>query len=442
MVNQKETDELNGTSYKGVVGSSKSINASGFGFTFLGISGMLVYNLYLLELGYFNSTLGSNFALWGTTIYGISNNIGQLISILIGRKFSFGGRLIWACSGLAVSLICIAIITLLRPPGGFVLALSMTLLLGVSGAIHQSASCGLAGAVSGTAMNYMSVGQALAGLFGWPLMFLIQWLFSYMGVSEEATFAGGPSPCESMTVLVAFVFGSIITICFIPYYIVEMSSDYQLLINESPNDPETDPKASKMHVFELVFGPSLIAWLILFITFLVFPGQVLRWKPSYSNYPGGPFFYSNMLIYVFQVFDVIGRYVAMIPISLSSKLVMNCTWPRVIIALAFYAATYSWWIFAGDAIRIFLVALFALSNGTLISWILRLGTERAAPIGAADVAGYIISFFLVNGIFCGSILALLIGGPSVGPAQLVAEPDWLEQFHTLIELSPESIQPA
>ena len=437
MEDQEQIDLLNKPASDKPNASFKSVRACSFGFSFLGISGMLVYNLYLLELGYFNATIGENFALWGTMIYGISNNIGQLLSIVFGRQFSFGVRLIWSCAGLAISLICIAIITLLKPPGGFAMCLVMTMVLAVSGAIHQSASCGLAGAVSGAAMNYMSLGQALAGLFGWPVIFVIEWIFAHMGVSETPSFVGGPSPAESMTVLVTFVFGAIVTVAFIPYYIIEMSSDYELIL-----DKQSKPTISKMEVFEIVFGPALIAWLILFITFLVFPGQVLRWKPSYSNYPGGPFFYSNLLIYVFQVFDVIGRYVAMIPIKLSSNFIMNCTWPRIFLMLLFYAASYCWWIMSADAFRMVLVALFALSNGVLISWILRLGTEKVTHHGAADVAGYIISFFLVNGIFAGSVMALLIGGPTAGPTQLVAEPEWLQEFHTLIEFSPESLQPA
>jgi hypothetical protein len=241
-----------------------------------------------------------------------------------------------------------------------------------------------------------------------------------------------------MTVLVTFVLGALVTVTFIPYYIIEMSSDYVPIVD----DKADKPTMSKTEVFEVVFGPALIAWLILFVTFLVFPGQVLRWKPSYPNYPGGPFFYSNLLIYVFQVFDVVGRYVAMIPVKLSSDFVMSFTWPRVILMLLFYPATYCWWIMSADAFRICLVAIFALSNGLLISWILRLGTEKVAVQNAADVAGYIISFFLVNGIFAGSVMALLIGGPTAGPAQLVAEPEWLQEFHTLIEFSPESLQPA
>ena len=437
MEDQEQIDLLDQKGSQDQTSALAAFKVSSFGFAFLGISGMLVYNLYLQELGYFNATLGANFALWGTMIYGISNNIGQLLSIIFGRQFSFGVRIIWSCAGLAVSLICIAIVTLLRPPGGFVISLVMTMVLAVCGAIHQSASCGLAGAISGSAMNFMSLGQALAGLFGWPVIFAIECIFSHMGVSDTPSFLGGPSPTESVTVLVTFVFGAIVTVAFIPYYIIEMSSDYELILQK-----QTKPSISKMSVFEIVFGPALIAWLILFITFLVFPGQVLRWKPSYPNYPGGPFFYSNLLIYVFQVFDVVGRYVAMIPIKLTSNFVMNFTWPRIVIMLLFYPATYCWWIMSADAFRLALVAVFALSNGVLISWILRLGTEKVAAQGAADVAGYIISFFLVNGIFAGSVMALLIGGPTAGPTQLVEEPEWLQEFHTLIEFSPESLQPA
>ena len=312
----------------------------------------------------------------------------------------------------------------------------MTVILGICGAVHQSASCGLAGAISGEAMNFMSLGQALAGLFGWPVIFGIEAIFAHMGVSQTPSFVGEPSPAESITVLVKFIFGALFNICFIQYYIVEMASDFESVVEKS------ESKVSKMEVFEIVFGPALIAWLILFVTFLVFPGQVLRWKPSFPNYPGGPFFYSNLLIYTFQVFDVVGRYVAMIPIHLSSNFLLNCNWPRIVLMLLFYPATYCFSLFSADAFRITLVAFFALSNGLLISWVLRLGTEKVAHLGAADVAGYIVSFFLVNGIFAGSVMALLIGGPTSGPSQLVAEPEWLSQFHTLIELSPESLQPA
>jgi len=233
MDDHEKIDLLNGEPKTNLKVLSTNYLATKFGFTFLGISGMLIYNLYLQELGYFNATLGSNFALWGTMVYGISNNFGQLLSIVFGRSLSFGGRIIWSCAGLAISVICIAIVTLLKPPGGFEICLFMTLILGISGAVHQSASCGLAGAISGEAMNYMSLGQALAGLFGWPVIFAIEVIFSHMGVSQMPSFLGEPSPAESMTVLVTFIFGAIFTICFIPYYIVEMSSEFELPAEKS-----------------------------------------------------------------------------------------------------------------------------------------------------------------------------------------------------------------
>jgi hypothetical protein len=95
--------------------------------------------------------------------------------------------------------------------------------------------------------------------------------------------------------------------------------------------------------------------------------------------------------------------------------------------------------FRGDSARLVLVGLFALTNGLLISWVFRLGCEQAGPSGA-DAAGSIISFFLVNGIFVGSMIALGIGGPKPTSSELL-ETDILKQLEHLIELGPESLQP-
>jgi MFS family permease len=406
----------------------KSVYYSRLGFAFLGISSMICYNLFLQELGYFKSVLHPKFPEWATMTYGISNNIGQLLSIVFAARISYANRLIPACAGLSTCLVGMAILAMIRPPFATAIGLILIAGMGVFSAVHLTAACGLSAAVSGKAMDYMSLGTALAGLLGWPLVLGITYLFTKMGLSSIPT--GDTSQVESMTVLVVFIIGALICICFIPYFIVEMQSDYQVLLDD---ESEAMPI---LKVLSRVFGTALIAWLILFVTFLVFPSEVLRWKPSYSNYPGGgTFFYSNMLMYTFQVFDVVGRYVSMLKVNLSSRFLMHMTWPRVFIAIMFYCATYDFTIFGDDICRLVLVAIFASSNGCLISWVLRFGGEQAGP-----TAGSIVSFALVNGIFFGSIISLAIGGPSPSPTDKL-DHGQLELLSRLVERGIDSFQP-
>jgi len=333
-----------------------------------------------------------------------------------------------------------AIVSLIRPPFATAMGLVLTTGMGIFNAIHLSASCALASSVSVDALDYMSLGTALAGLAGWPLVLLIDFTFTKLGLSTETTIKSPASQVESMTVLVVFIIAALVCTCFIPYYIVEMQSDYKVLVDEDANKLAVEKRKSILDVLSTVFGTGLIAWLILFITFLVFPSQVLKWKPSFSHYPGaGTFFYSNMLIYTFQIFDVIGRYMSMLRGRLTSSFVMNLTWPRIFIALMFFLCTLNYGFFRGDAARLVIVGLFALTNGLLISWVFRFGCEQAGPSGA-DAAGSIISFFLVNGIFVGSMIALGIGGPKPTSSELL-ETDILKQLEHLIELGPESLQP-
>jgi hypothetical protein len=73
----------------------------------------------------------------------------------------------------------------------------------------------------------------------------------------------------------------------------------------------------------------------------------------------------------------------------------------------FFLATYMISFFENDISRIILMAVFAASNGFVLSWCMIHGPGQVNP-DERDIASYTMSFSLVNGIFFGSLTSLAV----------------------------------
>ena len=382
-----------------------------FGFIFIGIVGMLCFNFFLQVVGFLAEITRPSFIAGANTLYGLSSNLGQVIAIFAGPRMSFHSRIWISCVTIASVAIAYPLLVNSHVPMGFLSGLLITFIMGFGNATIQSASFGLAGMVSPSALNYVSLGQSIAGVVTWPIVLILQYMFAAAGFSTTAL-PGRPSKVDTASVFTGFVVVGLVTLSMIPYYLVSLSrSPAVIRATQQLKYRPSVPPAERRSVFEIIGSTlplGLTVWIVLFTTFLVFPSVMLSWRPSYSSYPGGPGFYGSMLIYVFQVFDAVGRLFVVAGLRLSSLQVkMLAPW-RFLLALMFYGAALHLPILKFDSVKIILVALFAVSNGILISWAMILGPGQARP-HEADIASYIMSFFLVSGIFFGSMTALMIG---------------------------------
>ena len=426
-----------------------------FGFLFFGIVGLLCFNCFLQVTGYLNASFNANFTGWANTIYSFSNNCGQLIAIFTGARFDFFSRIWVSCLGLALVLVGYPLLAMTKLSIGCPLAYGLTIGMGAFNAILQSAGFGLAGSVSASAINYYCFGQALAGLLGLPMLMTLEYGFKAFGLSDVPSVAGKPSVVDSMSTLTGLGIAALLTLALIPYYrfgIARNGLVAQTLLVVEPAKPgsTTSSTARQRPYVEIISSTlplGLTVWVLLFVTFLVFPSQIFLWKPSFEHYPGGKFFYPGMLIYVFQIFDVVGRYLAVAGVGLSPFQVKLLSPWRFMLVVLFYLCSYEVWVFKFDLVRIVLMAVLATSNGWLVSWAMVHGPGQVSSENA-DVASYTMSFSLVNGILFGSLVSLAVAhvisvSPTIGSQidesmqQLVSVPGVPEALKQLLDRAEE-----
>ena len=382
-----------------------------FGFLFFGFVGLLCFNFFIQVLSYLGACYGENFGLLANIVYGFSNNCGQLLVIFFGSKIPFSSRIYYSCIALSVILIAYPILAIMHPSEatGMTIGLILTFGLGFFNAVLQSAGFGLAGICNSKTMEFFSIGQAVAGLLPWPLIQLLNVVFTSAGLSVTTDASTGQSPVDTATTLTSLALASAVTLILVPYYkfYLSRSSLVKTAIEnlESVKDSVAVKGRSKLQIIRDTLPLAFAVWFVLYVTFVVFPSELLAWTPSYGPYPG-KFFYAGMLIYVFQVFDVVGRYLVSV-FAINPKHTKLASAFRSFLIPMFFLASYNTSFFANDITRILLMAVFAASNGFILTWCMIHGPGQVNP-DERDVASYIMSFFLVNGIFFGSLSSLAI----------------------------------
>jgi hypothetical protein len=376
------------------------------GFLFFGVVGLLCFNFFLQVLAYLDVAFSADFSTYANILYGLSNNCGQLLIIFFGSRFPFSQRIYVSAVGLALVLIAYPVVAaaVSSQSAGMGLALSLTFGLGFFNAVIQSAGFGLAGICSAKSMEFFSIGQALAGLLPWPLLLLLKVIFNACGFSNNSD-SGRLSPLAMACTLTSFLFAAVATFLFAPYYRFIMSKKpivQQALSNlDVMKNSEMVQHRPKMKIIKDTLPLAFSVWFVLYVTFLVFPGHIFMWQSSYDMDSN---FYAGLMIYIYQVFDVVGRYLVSVWILNPKKTMIGCAL-RVLLVPLFFMATYKVSFFANDITRIIVMAVFAAANGLLLTWCMIFGPSQVHK-DEADIASYTMSFFLVNGIFFGSLTAM------------------------------------
>ncbi len=392
-------------------GKPQVVKSPILGFTFFGMIGLFCFNFFLQVLHFLDLSFGKDFSFYANIIYGLSNNAGQLLLIIYGSKLSFSRRVYVSCTGLAAVLVLYGIVAVCKPSVavGMALGLILSFGLGFFNAILQSAGFGLAGICSPKCVEYFCLGQAICGLLPWPFMLMMNVIFSSLGFSTDEV-NGWPSEVESATSMTSLALASFLTLLMVPYYKYSLSRTAEVTqAIRGLSDYKQSELVARRSTFAIIKSTAPLAisvWFVLYVTFVVFPGSLFKWSPSYTTYPK-VISYASMLIYVFQVFDVVGRYMPAFGAVLSTKGVKLASLSRTALIPLFFLATYSVSFFSHDVTRIILMAVFAASNGFVLTWAMIRGPSQVEQ-DERDVASYTMSFFLVNGIFCGSMTALIV----------------------------------
>jgi MFS family permease len=379
-----------------------------WGFFFIGVVGLLCYNLFLQVTGLLIEETRANFATAATAAYGIANNVGQFVCIFLGKYMSMGFRITIACVMIAVVCIGYPLIINADIPFGFTIAVLITALMGLGNAIFQSAGFGLAAAAGDSAMNFTSLGQSAAGLIVGPGLWVIKIVFSR---SRTVDPEGENISAKSWPAVILFMFVGVVTLLTIPYYYAWFSKNEAVKraltppssSSDSPSE-QAEPPRPVMTIILNTLPLALTVWVVLFGTFLVFPGMVLAWEPTTPLFTAWKDSYGSVMIFVFQAFDAIGKLLVVLGVKLSPFQTKLFTPLRLGLFMLFILSEAGLFGLGDDWARMGLVAVLAATNGLLITWCMILGPNQVRK-SEAEVAGYTMSFFLVFGISCGALLA-------------------------------------
>mmetsp|Transcript_36230 Transcript_36230/g.108309 ORF Transcript_36230/g.108309 Transcript_36230/m.108309 type:complete len:421 (+) Transcript_36230:23-1285(+) len=410
------------------------------GVTFVGASVLLPYNCILLAQAYFDrhAFRGLKFPFTSMLCYSAPLCMGQAVLTVIARRYTVSGRM-WLAhvSGILICgiLVVAAVLTHTTSATGVMYAVCLLTIvaLALTNALMQTAILGLAGTMGPVFSGGVMLGFGVCGLAAFALSLLLEPAFR--GAAEDT--AG------MLQATVLFVF------CFV-YYLASTwvyhgflsrrvpkvmealmaleesrqpaACDLQLdsadgastAVLESGRSSDSSSKAlwqSIASVLRRIAPQALNVWMVFAVTMSIFPGVMDGWKPqSSSNFANNPDLLATLLTGTFQIFDVVGRYLAEV---IAHRVPPGRLWILVILRWLFVPAfmlgqrdpgASALW--GSDWGRLLLVALMALTNGFAASCAMMFGPSLCEG-GSREVAGIAMSFTMVTGIFCGTLLAFL-----------------------------------
>ncbi|KAF4696290.1 solute carrier 29 (nucleoside transporters), member [Perkinsus olseni] len=401
-------------------GDSKEVNepprASWFlllQFCMLGFVALAPWNFILTDLLYLTGKFEHRFSSTISIYDGLANNVAQLCIIFFGNKFTFAPRFDVGCSLLAVFNICLAIVAMTVGVGnpcpntelGNALGIVCVILLAFGHAIMESTAFGLAALCPKSCMNWVMVGEGMAGVFGWPLLELFDCIFQNVPRKDE------------WVCLVFFSVTSVLTLLVMPMFRLVTSKDP--LVKEVLKVEDMRRKAGSLKVRQTsrpvrailkdLAPMAFCAWSVLTITFICFPSQATLWQ-SGKGTPEATAKFIPLVVFVYQVGDTIGRFAPNVGLAIPEKTLIVVSLARALFVPLFICTTLYPTVkpFHWNWFKHVEMLIFALSNGLCATLSMMYGPQRVSTDKAEqEVAGYTMGFTLVDGIFIGGLLGTL-----------------------------------
>lgn len=379
----------------------------------LGTETLMVYNALLSSAEFFEETYsGLLFPFTSMIAYSGPMCITQTYMVFKGQTYSLKRCMRFSFAGIFLS--CCALVGLVVLSADMkILAYSLTLIsiavLAVTSAVMQSGLMGFAGPVSESLTAAAMFGMGICGLMTF-------------GVSEALIFSGMDRQTQT---IILFTFCLVCTL--VAYWVCErfllpeaqartqlFDNPQMLLAMASPRmmRPNSSSSMEPKDVLRIIRPQAINVCLVFVSTLGLFPGVITKWQwASYSKL-GNQQALTTLLVGLFQLFDVIGRYSAG---PVARLIPPGCLVWVVLLRFSFVPlfilgqrSPGDSWLWGSDLGRGLLMAVFAASNGFLGSCAMMFGPEHPElSKGGKSVAGNAMSCFMVWGIFVGCLLAPL-----------------------------------
>jgi len=393
-------------------------------FTFFGLSSLLGFNVLLTEMIFFNYYLGEmNPSLVFNFLNYVLNIPFQFLLLWKKDFLSLKTQLIIALVGSIIFLILIPLSTMTLGINTLTNKLVTGGLVLLMGFINALCSGGFYNLVSNFPLEMiviLTTCQAISGIVLNIIQYIILWSSGDGGdiVIQAWIFFG-------ISILIIAVSLFLLLISFnneyFQYYLNKSKfkndgdSNSSLLQGETQPDDQmgvaeekapTEKKGWFMELFKKIWDLDLLVIYLYIVTFALYPNasinqQVFDWSPPYSI---------NTVIFVYNIFDTLGR-VLVGKITPSKKLnaivILGRSFLLFTVVFNYYCQDGLKWDSTLTTILLFInMAIFASTNG--------IGTTLCFALAPNEVedkykgqAGISISFFLIIGIFLGSLIAFI-----------------------------------
>ncbi|KAF4709381.1 solute carrier 29 (nucleoside transporters), member [Perkinsus olseni] len=379
-------------------------------FCVIGCVSLLGWNFILGELGTLIDAFGASYGTWVSMFYSLFINIGQLLLVYVGNRFKFGPRFYIGCVGMGVSMMVIAVCAItfgrVNHVAGFACGCILIAVFGFSNALMESSMFGLAALVTADCTKWIMIGEGFAGLLAWPVNKLCQ-------VIVEAAGADDPTDMMYIRMVVFYFVGMLGNLAIIPMYRYAMEPHpYMISVLKIQQDRVKFQlkKAMKRPVGQVIkdsLPQAFNVWFNFVITFTTFPWLIYQMTPSSLSIGS----FGQLMTYCYQVFDTVGRFSPDLRVRLGKRLTRYvCLGRLVFIPLMFLCVHVSAPPFGDDWFRFIIMALIAASNGCVATWCMIHGPSQVdqKEKEELEIAGYVMAFALVFGIFTGSVIAIII----------------------------------
>ena len=392
-------------------------------FTFFGLSSLLGFNVLLTEMSFFNNYLDEmNPSLVFNFLNYILNIPFQFLLLWKKDFLSLKTQLIIALVGSIIFLILIPLSTMtlgVNTQTNKYVTGGLVLLMGFINALCSGGFYNLVSNFPLEMIVILTTCQAISGIVLNIIQYIILWSSGDGGdiVIQAWIFFG-------ISILIIAISLFLLLISFnneyFQYYLNKSKNKEEGEANSSlqgdtqPDDQmgivqdkaQTEKKGWFMELFKKIWDLDLLVIYLYIVTFALYPNasinqQVFDWSPPYSI---------NTVIFVYNIFDTLGR-VLVGKITPSKKLnaivILGRSFLLFTVVFNYYCQDGLKWDSTLTTILLFInMAIFASTNG--------IGTTLCFALAPNEVedkykgqAGISISFFLIIGIFLGSLIAFI-----------------------------------
>ncbi|KAG2386256.1 hypothetical protein C9374_002702 [Naegleria lovaniensis] len=396
-----------------------------FIFLLQGVGVLFPWNAFISAPDYFSALYGDNTMLYFSVAYSIPNLLGVLAMVKLSPKIPMAWKMY---PSFVVTLLVLIAVPILGYSGvngtpGFVVTILLIVLSALCTAVLQGNIFGMSGMLPSSYITAVMSGNGVAGV-----------ACSFLRIVTKLTIEQNRKhvPILIMTTSAAvyfFVCALVILACIVTFFIVMRMPFTQYYLNKANSSKNTTSvnsenydeistlvqptqakKPSVFSVFKKIWVQALMVMTVFVVTIGVFPGlsvSVPTWYKGTEMKDWLPILIGT----TFNIFDFIGRTAPRWIIMFNRKFVPIPVLLRILI-LPLFVFMYKPSIVGleafNDAVPLLATALVALTNGYLSSLCMMYGPSLVDD-HEKEVAGTLMTFFLLFGIVLGSFTGLAIG---------------------------------